>query len=129
MRSRSRPATRDNSMMSLLAPQLLTEASMLHPARALLHPAWLLSLAVLGLNDHVLKRLVPSLLTGKLSDFAGLFVAPALLATLLRVRRPRALVLCHVAVALGFAVIKVWPPATLAYQQLSSLILPSRVWT
>lgn len=81
------------------------------PARALLSPAWLLSLAVLLANDHWLKYadLAPGWLTGKLSDLAGMLVAPVLLATLLRVRRRGALLACHVAVGLVFAAIKLSP--------------------
>jgi hypothetical protein len=54
----------------------------LHPARALLTPTWLLALVVLALNDHLLKGagLLPGAVTGKLSDLAGMLVAPVLLA-------------------------------------------------
>lgn len=38
----------------------------------------LAALFVLVLNDHVLKHVCPSTLTGKLSDFAGLFLFPIL---------------------------------------------------
>lgn len=41
--------------------------------RCLQHPLSLLSIALLLLNDHLLKVFFPSWLTGKLSDFAGLF--------------------------------------------------------
>jgi len=41
---------------------------------------WWLALAVLVLNDHLLKTAWPGALTGKLSDFAGLFVATTLVA-------------------------------------------------
>lgn len=44
------------------------------------HPLTLLSIAVLLLNDHVLKVVSPSWLSGKLSDFAGLFFFPFILA-------------------------------------------------
>jgi hypothetical protein len=50
--------------------------------RALAHPLTLASIALLVLNDHLLKLAYPSLLTGKLSDFAGLFFFPYLLAAL-----------------------------------------------
>jgi hypothetical protein len=77
----------------------------LRPARALLTPVWVGALALLVANDHWLKGsgLLPDLMTGKLSDFAGMLVAPVLLATLLRVRSRRALLACHVAVAAVFA--------------------------
>jgi hypothetical protein len=58
--------------------------------RALTHPAALLAVSLLLLNDHLLKRVVPSVLTGKLSDLAGLvffpMLATMLVAGLLRLR-------------------------------------------
>ncbi len=44
--------------------------------QCLQHPLTLLSIAILLLNDHFLKVVSPSWLTGKLSDFAGLFFFP-----------------------------------------------------
>jgi hypothetical protein len=77
----------------------------LEMGRVLAHPLWLASLVLLVANDHFFKGsgLLPGWLTGKLSDFAGLFVAPALLGVLARVRSRHALVLVHVAVGFGFA--------------------------
>lgn len=49
----------------------------------LAHPLTVVALAVLLLNDHVLKAAYPGWLTGKLSDVAGLLVAPPLVALLL----------------------------------------------
>ena len=40
-------------------------------------PPTLLALAVLVLNDHVLKQAAPGVVTGKLSDVAGLVLAPS----------------------------------------------------
>lgn len=48
--------------------------------RCLKHPATLLSIGLLLANDHWLKASFPSWWTGKLSDFAGLFFFPFLLA-------------------------------------------------
>ena len=48
--------------------------------RVLASPVFVLALVVLVLNDHVFKQAWPGLVTGKLSDFAGLVVAPLLLA-------------------------------------------------
>jgi hypothetical protein len=59
--------------------------------RTLASPGFVLALVLLILNDHLLKRVYPGVLTGKLSDVAGLVVAPLLLGVLLtawRVRRP-----------------------------------------
>lgn len=57
--------------------------------------AYLAALIVLILNDHVLKDAYPGVVSGKLSDFAGVF----LLATLLAVLFPRAIA-CVIAGAL-----------------------------
>src|SRR5690349_14518972 len=47
------------------------------PINELLAPLPLVALALLGINDWVLKpSSAPEWLTGKLSDFAGLFVFP-----------------------------------------------------
>ncbi len=48
--------------------------------RCLQHPLSLISITVLLLNDHVFKIINPSWLTGKLSDFAGLFFFPFIVA-------------------------------------------------
>jgi hypothetical protein len=48
-------------------------------ADALLHPFALAAVAALILNDHVAKQLWPGLLTGKVSDFAGMMFFPLLL--------------------------------------------------
>ena len=102
---------------------------------AMAHPATLASIALLLVNDHILKRQYPSALTGKLSDFAGLFFFPLLLATLfglagavlgriLPVRRARiapsprkpesAARLCFAVTAVAFAAVKLVPPANSA---------------
>ena len=44
----------------------------------------LLALGLWAVNDHALKGRALSLLTGKLSDVAGLFVFPVFLACVLR---------------------------------------------
>ncbi|MEM6989161.1 MAG: hypothetical protein AAF721_01650 [Myxococcota bacterium] len=69
-------------------------------------------MAVLAINDHLLKGSGHSLetITGKLSDFAGLLVAPLLLAALAGLRSKKAWVAAHVAVGLVFAGIQVSAP-------------------
>ena len=96
----------------------------LHPARGLLHPAWLASLFVLALNDHLLKGsgLLPGVVTGKLSDVVGLVVAPLLLAALLRVRSLRAWAACHVAVGVVFSAIQLSAPAAAGWSALMGLV-------
>ncbi|MEM9188613.1 MAG: hypothetical protein AAGF12_05530 [Myxococcota bacterium] len=100
--------------------------SELRPARAFAHPAFLLGVALLLLNDHVLKGsgVLPSVLTGKLSDFAGLFVAPVVLAWLLRARTRRALIGAHVATGLGFSALQVVPGIGAALES----IAPVNIW-
>lgn len=75
--------------------------------RALAHPGSALALVLLVLNDHVLKQAWPGVVTGKLSDVAGLVVFPLLLAVPLatmNVRRP--LPAAVVATGAGFALVK-----------------------
>ena len=77
--------------------------------RLLLHPAFLVALATLVVNDHLLKDAFPGVVTGKLSDFAGLFAWAWYWSALgLRFRKTRPgrtafLVAVHVVTALGFA--------------------------
>jgi len=93
------------------------------PSRALLHPLWLGSLALLIVNDHVLKgSIVPGELTGKLSDFAGMLVAPLLLAALLNLRSERAWRVAHVAVGVVFAGIQLSAPLADAWSGLMGLV-------
>lgn len=58
-----------------------------HVARAGIHtsPGFILSLILLLLNDHLLKSLFPGFLTGKLSDFAGVFLVSLLLLSVRRI--------------------------------------------
>ncbi|MFO0608177.1 MAG: hypothetical protein U0324_33740 [Polyangiales bacterium] len=89
----------------------------LNPWHGLAHPAWWAALGLLALNDHVLKGrgLLPGALTGKLSDVAGLVVAPVLAAALLGARGRRGVAAAFALVAAGFAAIKVSPAASGAY--------------
>ncbi|WP_438035127.1 hypothetical protein [Sorangium sp. So ce204] len=72
------------------------------------HPLFLGALALLVVNDHLLKGagLLPGALTGKLSDLAGLVVAPVLAAALADARTSRGRALAFAAVAAPFAAIK-----------------------
>jgi hypothetical protein len=83
--------------------------------RALLHPASWIALLVLALNDHVLKGagMLPAWVTGKLSDFAGLFVAPIVLAVLVRARRRPSVLACYALVGVTFAALEL--PAVAAW--------------
>src|SRR3954469_11095790 len=55
-------------------------------AADLVRPVPLAAVGVLAVNDHLLKGsgLLPGAVTGKLSDFAGLFFFPLLLAAIAR---------------------------------------------
>lgn len=103
---------------------LLCTRPELRPGRALLTPTWLAALAILGVNDHLLKGagLLPGAVTGKLSDIAGMLVAPVLLAALLGLRSRRGLLAAHLAVAAIFAAIKLSPAAAEALTWLMGLL-------
>jgi hypothetical protein len=87
--------------------------------RAVLHPAALLAIALLAINDHLLKAAWPGWWTGKLSDFAGLAFFPLLVAAAGELaglwRSPRQVVVATIAitaaVGVGFALVKLSPAA------------------
>jgi hypothetical protein len=111
------------------------------PLGELLDPLALAAVVVLVVNDRALKGVLPGWLTGKLSDVAGLVVAPLLVTALvgcalaLAARlgadvdpslSPRRLALAIAVVGAGFAVVELWPPATRAYlATLAAIGLPS----
>jgi hypothetical protein len=96
----------------------------LHPHRALVHPLWVGALVVLALNDHWWKYadLLPAPVTGKLSDFAGLLVAPVLLAAIVGVRARAGLFAAHVAVGVVFTLIQVSRSCADAWSALMDLV-------
>jgi hypothetical protein len=91
------------------------------PGDALLHPVSLASIALLLINDHLLKAIWPGLITGKLSDFAGLVFFPLLLIAVWQMAlallgrdaaaTTRQLVTATALTATLFAAIKLYPPA------------------
>ena len=92
------------------------------PGDGILHPVAVAAIALLILNDHVLKQAYPGLITGKLSDFAGLVFFPIFLAGTLEVvasavrrhpviSRPSLALAASFATAVVFAAIKLWPAA------------------
>lgn len=95
------------------------------PGRLYLTALPLLATGVLLLNDHVLKRLVPSVMTGKLSDAAGVFLLPILALAgiellLAAMHRPwmttrKRLVIAVAVTGFGFAAVKGVPAVTTAY--------------
>jgi hypothetical protein len=94
------------------------------------HPLWWGALLVLVVNDHLLKGagVLPGWLTGKLSDVAGLIVAPVLLAALLGAGR-RARLVAMAAVGGVFTAIKLSAAAAWAACQLTAAFgVPWQIW-
>jgi hypothetical protein len=96
------------------------------------HPSTVVALALLVINDHLLKAASPGWVTGKLSDLAGLVLAPPLLAVLAVLVAPRlparrAGRVAMVTVAVGFAAIKASPYGAELASSVWSLITPSLV--
>ena len=88
------------------------------------HPIALLAIAVLVLNDHVLKAAFPGFLTGKLSDVAGLASFPLVLVAFWQlldgpVRRQRSgqrpVIVAASVTAIAFALVKTVPAAAAAF--------------
>lgn len=95
------------------------------PGSGLLHPVALGAVAVLVVNDHVLKAAFPGVITGKLSDFAGMLFFPVMLqsaAEWLGVAPwadRRVAWACAAITAVGFAAVKTWTPAADAFGTLA----------
>ncbi|MEO8704317.1 MAG: hypothetical protein ABI867_29960 [Kofleriaceae bacterium] len=89
-------------------------------SRALTTPIALAAIVLLVVNDHVLKARLPGLVTGKLSDVAGMLFFPLLLAAVveqLGVRRGARMILAAaIATGIVFAAIKLWAPAGDCYR-------------
>lgn len=99
--------------------------------RALLHPLWVTALILLIANDHFFKGagILHHIATGKLSDVAGLIVAPMLLAALLRARSREAIAACHWATGVVFCLVQVSPAFAFHLETLmGSLGVPWRLW-
>ncbi len=99
----------------------------LHLAGGLmLHPIALSAVAALWVNDHHLKQACPGVLTGKLSDVAGMVVFPLFLTGVLEVlallvgRRvrigPRGMTVAAVATGVAFATIQLSTTGAAAYR-------------
>ena len=121
------------------------------PVFELANPVSLAAVALLAVNDHLLKGadVIPGVLTGKISDFAGIFFFPLLLTALLdtllfvvrragdavhvtinadyRLRRWKLVTACVVTL-IAFTSIQLWQPAANIYEQgMCELGFPSRV--
>lgn len=104
------------------------------PGDLLVHPAVIVALVVVIVNDRVLKVRFPSEITGKLSDFAGLVFFPLFLVSIIEavrwvVRRDQwelsqpAATMAIVLVGVPFSLIKTWHPAGEAYRSIMGAIL------
>lgn len=89
------------------------------PGDAMLHPVAIAAVALLIANDHVLKDRWPGMVTGKLSDVAGLVFFPLLLLSLVEVAQalvgrlqppsPRLLTTCILLTGGIFAAAELFP--------------------
>jgi hypothetical protein len=94
-------------------------------------PIWWACLVVLVVNDHLLKGrgIVPSWLTGKASDFAGLVVAPVLLCALGARGHPWRRLACFGLVVAPFSWMKLSANGAHALERASSSVgLSWRIW-
>lgn len=95
------------------------------PADGLVHPVALAAVAVLVLNDHLLKGVWPGFLTGKVSDVAGLAFFPLVLLGLWEVAlwlagrwhgpRGRSLAVAVVVTGIAFTLVKTTPAGAAAF--------------
>lgn len=74
----------------------------------LAHPYTLVALATLAFNDHFLKGVGPGWLTGKLSDFAGLFYFPFLVIAIVALLRRRGGLRGPAVAPIVFGAVGVW---------------------
>jgi hypothetical protein len=100
------------------------------PQASFAHPLFAGGVLVLALNDHVFKGsgLLPSVVTGKLSDVAGLLVAPLLCAWLFAARARRGWLVAHLAVGVAFALAQLAPVASALEEVLRGLGVGARLW-
>lgn len=90
------------------------------PGDRLLHPIALAAVTLMAFNDHWMKVRQPGVLSGKLSDVAGLVVLPLTLYALAEIgsRRllgERALLACMAISVAGYTLVEVWTPAEAAW--------------
>lgn len=90
-------------------------------------PWFLASVALLVINDHVLKSAAPGPITGKLSDVAGLVMTPILIVGTIeflsgRLVTPRRAWMISALTGAAFAAIQLTPSAADAYRQVMGLV-------
>lgn len=94
------------------------------------HPATWVSVFTLLINDHILKSAYPSWFTGKISDFAGIFFFPFVVAAVFSIifRKFNFTIRTTGQVAFGFVAVwftllKTFPPANNLTAELASMIV------
>jgi hypothetical protein len=97
------------------------------PGDLVAHPFAICALVVLAVNDHLLKPAFPGMLTGKLSDVAGLILVPFYIGGAAEILAwmagrswrisPRGIGILAVATGIGFAAVKVDAGAHLVYEE------------
>jgi hypothetical protein len=97
------------------------------PGDLIAHPLALCALVTLAVNDHLLKAAFPGILTGKLSDAAGLILVPFYLAGAAEIlawlvgrqwrASLRAFAILALLTGIGFAAVKVIEEANAVYEQ------------
>src|SRR3990170_2320121 len=103
--------------------------------RLLSHPTILAAIGLLAVNDHLLRKMWPSALTGKLGDFCWLFFFPALLAGIVAGLAPasarrwpeRLLAACMAVTGLVFVATKTLGPARLWVENAVGLLSGVRI--
>lgn len=101
------------------------------PTQALAHPLWWGMLALLLCNDFIFKAMsgFPGIISGKLSDVAGMMLFPCFLAILFGVSRQRAWLACHLLTGASFAAIKLIPAVGMTYVSiLQSVGVSAQLW-
>jgi hypothetical protein len=97
----------------------------------LLSPLFIFSVLLMLVNDHVLKGSwpFPSMVTGKLSDFAFLFFLPVVMAFIFQVKTKFGLSLSYVVVGILFSAINISPGFSRFVETLfGSLFIPLVLW-
>jgi hypothetical protein len=91
---------------------------------ALVHPVWWASALMLLLNDHYLKGggVLAAWVTGKLSDFVGLLMAPVVVAAVVAPRSRLGFRFAHLAVGALFALLKLSPACAAAWCTLGGVL-------
>jgi uncharacterized integral membrane protein len=83
----------------------------LQKAELIIHPYFILSLLILIFNDYIGKSLMPGLLTGKLSDFSGIFIFCIFIYVILshKIKTPRGVMILCFTIGLLFTIWKIAP--------------------